>query len=389
MLHSNLKIPIASLAVVFLILLVTGCGYVAETNFVADTSGPTRSDIPWWDDAWSFRRMLTFYNSGQTEDLIDFPVLIRLTSSRISYGATQNSGEDIRFIDADGSTVLKNEIELWNESGESIVWVKVPQIDGSSTTDYIMMYYGNDSAPAPDALDAQNVWDSNYFLVWHLNQEPAGGSDILDSTATQCYGVSNNMEPADRVSGYIGYGVALDGSSKWIDPSEASLDQAFFHDPFSYKTFEILLKANNTSADQTLFDEGGSTNGFYINLNTNNLGFMTRNSSSQITISTAFTDTSSYHYIAAVFDNGTLIQYLDASPQNQTAGYPTINTHSGEPGIGSSPDSDASGHSSAGYYLNGIIDEVRLSDIARSADWIAAQQSSMTGTFITYGNEEY
>jgi hypothetical protein len=388
MTHLNPKIHIASLFLVFIMLLVTSCGYVEESNFVTATGqGPSRSDIPWWDDTWTYRRMLTFDNSGQTEDLIDFPVLIRLNSSRISYGATQNSGEDIRFIDADGSTILKHEIELWNESGESIVWVKVPQIDGLSTTDYIMMYHGNDSSP--DAQDAQSVWDSNYFLVWHMNQEPAGGSDILDSTSTQCHGISTNMEPADRVNGYIGYGVELDGSNEWIDPDKDPLDQAFFHDPFSFKTFEVMLKANDTSADQTLFDEGGSTNGFYVNLNSNNLRFMTRNSSSQITVSTAFTDTTSYHYIAAVFDNSTLIQYLDASPQNQTAGYPTVGAHSGEPGIGSSPDSDASGHSSGGYYLNGIIDEVRLSDTARSADWIAAQQSSMSDTFITYGNEEY
>jgi hypothetical protein len=39
-----------------------------------------------------------------------------------------------------------------------------------------------------------------------------------------------------------------------------------------------------------------------------------------------------------------------------------------------------------GRYFNGIIDEVRISNIARSADWIKAQYLSMKNDFITFGN---
>ncbi len=48
-------------------------------------------------------------------------------------------------MDANG-TLLAHEIESWNESGTSYVWVSVPQIDASSGTDYIWMYYGNAAA---------------------------------------------------------------------------------------------------------------------------------------------------------------------------------------------------------------------------------------------------
>ena len=37
---------------------------------------------------------------------------------------------------------------------------------------------------------------------------------------------------------------------------------------------------------------------------------------------------------------------------------------------------------------NGSIDEIRISDTARSADWVAAQYLSMTDDFIHYGVEE-
>ena len=51
---------------------------------------------------WGRRRKITFNNSGQTEDLDNVPVLIRLDSNRIDYGRTQANGWDIRFVDADG-----------------------------------------------------------------------------------------------------------------------------------------------------------------------------------------------------------------------------------------------------------------------------------------------
>ncbi|NIM51397.1 MAG: DUF2341 domain-containing protein, partial [Gemmatimonadales bacterium] len=55
--------------------------------------------------------------------------------------------------------------EKWDEAGTSWVWVKVPQIDGSSNTDYIWMYYGAD---ASDGQNAADVWSQGYVSVWHL-----------------------------------------------------------------------------------------------------------------------------------------------------------------------------------------------------------------------------
>ena len=130
----------------------------------------------WWDSNWLERRKLTINNSDQTEALIDFPLLVKLNGTRIDYTKTLNAGEDIRFIDDDGVTELKYEIEKWDESGTSYVWVKVPQIDGASSTDHIWIYY--DYFVASDNQDPANVWTSGYAGVWHLKEDPtpAGGS---------------------------------------------------------------------------------------------------------------------------------------------------------------------------------------------------------------------
>ena len=120
------------------------------------------------------------------------------------------------------------------------------------------------------------------------------------------------MESGDMVSGYIGFGFDFDGCNDWIDLDEGPLDAGFFHDLDTYQTVEMWIKADDTSSDQTLFEEVGSTNGLLVGINADNVRFATRNSGSQVTVNTA-----SYHYSAEVFDNGTLISYLDASPQRQ------------------------------------------------------------------------
>jgi hypothetical protein len=96
----------------------------------------------WWNSSWKLRRKIRFNNAGQAA-LAGFPVLVRLDSTRVEYFRTQDLGQDIRFVDADDSTPLAHEIELWNEAGSSYVWVRVSQINGSSGSDFIWMYYGN------------------------------------------------------------------------------------------------------------------------------------------------------------------------------------------------------------------------------------------------------
>src|SRR3989344_2403387 len=131
------------------------------------------------NSSWLARRKITLNNSASAENLTDFPVLVQLSASNIDYAKTQNAGEDIRFVDADGTTALSYEIEKWDEPGTSLVWVKVPQIDSGSTTDYIYMYFDNDAAN--DNQAATSVWDSSFKAVYHL---PDGTTlSALDSTS--------------------------------------------------------------------------------------------------------------------------------------------------------------------------------------------------------------
>jgi hypothetical protein len=60
----------------------------------------------WWDTGWAYRQELIFDNSGQSENLVNFPVLINLSSSNFNYSKAKSDGTDLRFINADGATEL-------------------------------------------------------------------------------------------------------------------------------------------------------------------------------------------------------------------------------------------------------------------------------------------
>src|SRR4029077_10889754 len=91
-------------------------------------------------------------------------------------------------------------------------------------------------------------------------------------------------------------------------------------------------------------------------------------------------DTTAFHHIVGTFDGSSLRLYKDGSLlARPTAASPAA---SSSPGI--------TIVSLAGFFCwNGEIDEVRISSVTRSADWITAEYNNQNspGTFITMGNE--
>lgn len=106
------------------------------------------------------------YNWENAGELENFPVLVRISESRISgfyYDSCKEGGADISFALEDG-TLLPHEIDTWNKSGESLVWVKVPRLVKDTTSFYLRW---NDSTPPQNT--PKDVWSSNYIGVWHMN----------------------------------------------------------------------------------------------------------------------------------------------------------------------------------------------------------------------------
>lgn len=137
-------------------------------NFTTTSQTVAESTGVWagWSSnlsAWTKRRQILVDGVGGA--LTDFPVMIKLDSTRIDYAQVQSAGQDLRFTN-DAGTLLSYEIEKWDAAGTSVVWVKVPTLATYPTKSSIWMYYGNGAAS-----DAQSsaAWDANHRGVWHLS----------------------------------------------------------------------------------------------------------------------------------------------------------------------------------------------------------------------------
>jgi len=172
----------------------TSCidGRCRRPDEVADAAEPPTG--------FRFRHKLTFDNrDGET--VAGAPVLVVLDPGVFDYRSAQAGGADLRFYDVD-DTLLAHEIESWDEARSSFLWVKVPEVTGASDQDYIWLYYGNDTPPAPTG----DVW-SAYQAVYHL----AGNAE--DSAANMLDGEPSNP---DDTEGRIGRGLLFDGSADHI-----------------------------------------------------------------------------------------------------------------------------------------------------------------------------
>lgn len=148
---------------------------------------------------WGYRRKIFLNNDSETlsatpEILTDFPVSIKLSDGvNIDYSKTNNDGSDIRLVDQDGA-LLSYEIETWDETSNSTVWVKVPQID-IGNEDYIWIYYGNTSAS--DSQNVSDVWSNGFSAVWHLSESGSGAiGEYKDSTSNEYAGRGGNGDPS-------------------------------------------------------------------------------------------------------------------------------------------------------------------------------------------------
>ncbi|MBV6493664.1 MAG: hypothetical protein LDLANPLL_01687 [Turneriella sp.] len=322
---------------------------------------------------WTKHKKLTIDNSAQAQNLVNFPLMVRVDGTRITYGNTQNSGEDIRFYDADGITLLPHEVELWNEAGSSYVWVKVPQIDASSNTDYIWMYYGN-----PTALDGQNaaaVWDTNFKTVLHL----AAGS-FTDSSTNANNGV--NMGSTDS-SGKMAGGKGFDGSTNYITTPTSGMSptQGTVY-AWAYPTTAL---AAGTQGYIFEHKSNSCLNNDRINLlmrNNNPPSSALNVSMGELPHTTTTTGTmvmNAWNFVVLTWNSGTYNVYLNGVDVTSGGTYTNFATLETTFNIG--------WNHCQGQYWGGNIDEVRISNTVRSSPWIAAEYKSMDDTYLTFGPE--
>ncbi|MFA6007091.1 MAG: DUF2341 domain-containing protein [Candidatus Shapirobacteria bacterium] len=353
------------------------------TNIDTTTAGQLSLTLTsgWSSDYvnWRDRKKIIFNNTNSnigttSEELTDFPVLIKLNKdSDIDYAKTKTAGADIRFTDADGM-VLNYEIEKWDETGSSYIWVKVPQIEANSSTDYIYMYYGNS-----EAIDSQNktgVWDSNFLGVWHADDSSL--TSLEDSTSNNKDGTKQSSnQPSYTSNGIIAGAQTYNQSLSRTATSIGNTLTDF--------TVEVWYKDDRVITGYERLADKNYSDGFWFGRNSssaNSWGGGVRENGGSYGVFVTLSD-GDWHQISSIRSGTTHFIYGDGvsvGASNPVSALPLDATNFAIGGYGNN------GNPSQGF--GGTIDEVRFSSSARSKAWIAASYKSGTDAFNTFELEE-
>jgi hypothetical protein len=361
--------------------------FVSQSNIDHSQAGEIKLDVdPNWSidyGTWQNRRKITFDNTtsnlGVTStELQNYPVLVTLEDGvNIDYSKVQDSGEDIRFTDSDG-TVLDYEIDNWDETDKSSVWVNVPIIEANSNTDHIYIYYGNPIAT--DGQSPEGVWDDGYQAVWH--NKDLNSSVVKDSTSGNdvSKGVANQPSEVDSP---IGKAQSFDGLNDYLRTNNS------FDSVNSGITIEGWYKEGGTGTnyEAALHKSTSSTIGstsYWMGFDNANNITATIGANTGVGWAAGQTTTvgllGQWYYVVASWDGSVVRVYIDGLQVKQynLANYNIVNAPTR---MGASSDG-------TNYQFRGDIDEIRISTVGRSSSWIAATHKSTTESYNTYGDEE-
>jgi hypothetical protein len=373
-----------------LALPLAGCSFKGGANPGADArpdSDATASDATF--DAielidappgTAFRKELAITGDAVDEDLSDFPLYVELTDADLA-ARSQADASDIYFTDADGVTPLDYEIEAWDDAtGALIAWVRVPTIDDTDGA-AIYLRYGEPSIAAP--ANPAGVWSANFLTVFHMNNDP--DTPIVDSLGARDGTAHDSMDATDLVDARLGLGLELDGTndiidfdnpitgasqhtfSGWVDQQDSADGEAF-----------IVLGSGGALRESrflhTSFGGGPMRAGFYTDDHATDDDIQ---GDGFVLVHWTYDDNRD----SRIYVDGALVD----GPQNFAN---AEDTQGMEGRIGNAPGGGMGFGTNMG--LNGIVDEVRIADTARSAAWIAAEfanQSDPAG-FYRVGDEE-
>ncbi len=119
-------------------------------------------------------------NLPATASVADFPVLVRLNTFWFDFSQAKAAGDDLRFSDA-SSKPLVYQIEDWDAvAGVANVWVRVPQIKGNDRQ-AIRLHWGKADAVSESNGAAVFNEANGYVSVWHLNGPVTDAVGILSA----------------------------------------------------------------------------------------------------------------------------------------------------------------------------------------------------------------
>ncbi|MFX1416150.1 MAG: LamG-like jellyroll fold domain-containing protein, partial [Promethearchaeota archaeon] len=378
----------------FVLMDPSGAVWYSATN---TTSGVSVHEIP----SFRYRKDFVIDHTQVDGNLVDFPVFIDISDSDLrNTDKVQADGDDILFVS--NGVVLAHEMEIFDQVYNStharlVAWVKANLSSTVDTT--ITMYYGNPVVGSQE--NPSEVWASGFVGVWHLDESLSGAEgEILDSTSNDNDGYSRgSMDSLDSIDSKLGRGFELDGIDDFlVVPDSISLDSVA--DRGTIETWINWVDSSDGRYQRIMV----SSNRFRWPSSTHNDGFEWGVQPDGDNFFYPWGgDQPNFNLVANPFINGIWHQvtvtldyslgnvkiYLDGNPLTWTTeDVPTYWMQL------ASLDDWFWGGTTEPYHrgdqcMAGMLDEIRVSEVVRSAAWIATEYNNQNNPngFYTVGSE--
>ena len=344
----------------------------------------------------SFSNKFEFTVSGYAGEstLEKFPLLVRLNPEKIAnfkyslFEASDHS--DLAFVVKGEDGVLHevpHEIDTWNPDGESLVWVRVPELAGKTTK--LICYFGR-SAGGTGVFKPSDVWTDHYAAVWHLNPTDETIGDATGHGLKMKVNKSDASTSAPNANKYLGNSYYTDGAGQ---------DRLLFDNPADYVTslgtgvetpsLTVSCWFNPSTLSETVRlvcwkGDYSSSSGFeFIKAPT---GVMLRGSAgsgSETPVAKVDWANQMTHFVG-VYEGAKAWGYANgakcAAEKDKVVQLKKGTSTVGYCGMG--------GNSTAGYGCKATVDELRFYNGVASADWAKAEYDTVMTDFVTYGEVE-
>ena len=375
-------------------------GYTGPDSFtfkandgMADSNVPTVSITvtPVSGVGFLYRKTITIDHTKVSATLSNFPFMVSIANDNdLKNHVSSPSGYDIVFIGSSG-TLLDHEMEKWDgATGTLVAWVRIPSLSSTSDT-VISMLYGNTGVTTSQE-NRTSVWDSNFVGVWHLpngstltaNDSTGNGNNGTNYGATGAAGKIDGAGSFDGTNDYISFNqsalenVFASGSpwtiSLWVMPGRNPASWAWIwckaYTSHSDPYYQIDLKQYPSNIIGAYIWSTSYGTGAYLS----QAATLTSGVWNKVDIVGQGGGTSPF---LSLYVNGNLIG-TDTTPNGSYAHYSTPITLGMDANIIGSY-----------YAFAGSMDESRISNVARSADWILTEyrNQSSPSTFYGIGSE--
>jgi biopolymer transport protein ExbB len=326
----------------------------------------------WWNEEWTQRKQIvintTAAGANTQQPLAEVPVLVRLHSGNFpQFLALLDQGADFRFVDGDDVTPLKYHVERFDPVAElAYVWVKAPAVGPQSDKGSMYLYFGNPSAPK--AEDAGGTFDVATVAAFHFGE--ASGVP-LDSTAYKTPVTAGKAIalPASLIGG----GATLSGT----EPLVIGPAPQIALDPATGFTFETWVRLNGQPVEPAYLMDMAGEGDARLSVLVGPAGVEARLGATSVN-SGGPLDASGWHHVAVTVLPDSLRLYVDGAEAGAAAVTP----------VAIAAPVFVGGSATGGGLLAADLDELRISNTARAADWIAFSakvQGPANDRLLTYG----